>query len=240
MEFFGPFLISLIAGLSTCLGYLLTYIKTKNINNYLTVSLSFACGVMLLISVKELIPIPLKYIILSYSKPLNIIILVFIPFIAYLIFKTTNKAIKTDNSLYRVGLLSMITLLLHNIPEGMATFMAASTNTLLGLKLGVAIMAHNIPEGICISVPIYYATKNRGKAFLYTFIAAIAEPIGAILMYTIFKEYISINILNIILYFIGSLMISICLLEIIPEIRKYHCLSGVLYGLILSLFILLL
>ena len=201
MEFFGPILLSTIAGFATCLGILFTYISPKNKDKFIAISLSFAMGVMVLISIKELIPIPLKSILLTYKFPLNIIIGSIIPLITYSLIKISNKTIKSSNSLYKVGVLSMITLLLHNIPEGIATFISALTNTTLGIKMTLAIMAHNIPEGICISVPIYYATKNRIKAFFYTFIAAVAEPIGAILMYTIFRSYINLSFLNITLYF---------------------------------------
>lgn|SRR5574344_167136 len=240
MEFFGPILLSTIAGFATCLGILFTYIKPQNKDKFIAISLSFAMGVMTLISIKELIPIPLKEILLTYKFPLNIMIGIIIPVCTYLIVKISNKTIKSSNSLYKVGVLSMITLLLHNIPEGIATFVSAFTNISLGLKMTLAIMAHNIPEGICISIPIYYATKNRGKAFFYTFIAGIAEPIGAILMCTIFQNYINLNFLNITLYFIGCLMITISTKELLPTILNYNNKLWLIEGLILSLFILFL
>ena len=134
----------------------------------------------------------------------------------------------------------MITLFLHNVPEGIVTFMSSMTNQVLGLKLSLAIMAHNIPEGICISVQIYYSTKNRFKAFFYTFISGIAEPLGAILTFVLFKQYITNEILNIILYFIGCLMILISLKEILPEVLKTKKKVYILYGLLISLFILFL
>ena len=76
-----------------------------------------------------------------------------------------------QNHLKRVGLIAMLAIILHNIPEGIATYLTSSTNTKLGITLTIAIALHNIPEGISISIPIYYATKNKGHAFLYTLIS---------------------------------------------------------------------
>jgi zinc transporter, ZIP family len=240
MEIFGPLLMSGVAGLATCLGIVFTYINPKDKDKFIAISLSFAMGVMVLISIKELIPIPLKFILIAYKLPYNVLIALIMPLFALTMVNYTNKKINSDDSLYRVGILNMMILMIHNIPEGIATFISGMANPTLGIKLTMAIMAHNIPEGICICVPIYYATKNRSKAFFYTFIAGIAEPLGAILMYTIFKNYINMQFLNTILYFIGSLMITISLKELLPEILSYNNKSWLLLGLALSLFILLL
>ena len=99
-------------------------------------------------------------------------------------------------------------------------------------------MAHNIPEGICIGIPIYYSTMSRKKAFLYTFLSGIAEPIGAVLTYLILNRYINTLFINIMLYFIGCLMLLISFKEILPEVLSYKKRIYILYGLLLSLFIL--
>ena len=234
---FYPLLISFLAGLSTCIGILFTYIKTKNINRLICISLSFAFGVMFLLSIKELIPISFIFIINNIYYPLSILTLIIISILSYLLIIITNKY-QSNDKLYRIGVLSMIILLIHNIPEGIITFISSYTNIKLGIKLGLSIMAHNIPEGICISIPIYYATKSRGRALLFTFISGIAEPIGGLLIYVLFKQYINIYIINILLYFIGNLMIFICLNNIIIEIIKYKNIYWFLYGVLLSLFIL--
>ena len=230
-------LISIIAGLSTCIGILFTYIKCSNINRLICISLSFAFGVMILLSLKELIPIPFIFIINNIYYPFNIFILLIIPIISYIIILLSNKY-KNNDSLYKIGVLSMIVLLIHNIPEGIITFISSITNKELGIKLGLSIMAHNIPEGICISIPIYYATKSRGRALLYTFISGIAEPIGGLIIYLLFKNYLNITVLNILLYLIGNLMIIICLKNILKEIIKYNNVLWIIYGILLSLFIL--
>ena len=91
MEIFGPFLLSSIAGLSTCLGILFTYLPTKNNKRFICIALSFAMGVMILISIKELVPIPLKNILLSYKVLPALIIALIVPIIAFLIVFLSNK-----------------------------------------------------------------------------------------------------------------------------------------------------
>ena len=239
MEIIGPFLITLIAGLSTSLGIIFTFIKSKNINKYICICLSFAIGVMILLSIKELIPNSIKYL-LKYSKNKSIIaFFIIIPIFIYFLIKKLNKGLKNGNTLYRVGVVNTLTLILHNTLEGIVTFMTSITNYKLGLKLGLAIMAHNIPEGICISIPIYYVTNNRKRAFIYTLIAGLSEFLGALLIYIIFKKYINLIIINIMLYIIGILMIIISLIEILPEVLKYNNKIWILEGILLSLFILL-
>jgi ZIP family zinc transporter len=130
--------------------------------------------------------------------------------------------------------------MLHNIPEGIVTFMSSINNYTVGLKIALAIMAHNIPEGISISIPIFYSTKNRLKSLLYTFIAGISEFLGAIITYIFFKKYINLLIINIMLYIIGCLMIIISIKEILPTVLKYNNKNWLLIGLLFSLFILIL
>lgn len=239
MEIIGPLALTLIAGLSTSLGYLFTYIKAKNINKFICISLSFASGIMALISIKELIPNSLSYIILTSNKYYSLSIILVIPIIIYLFINFFNKNINNQDSLYRVGILNMIALIIHNIPEGIITFMTSTINFKLGLKLALAIITHNIPEGIIISIPIYYATKNRLKAFFYTLIAGLSEVFGALIIYLLFKNLINMLIINIIMYIIGCLMIIIVIKDLIPAILKYNNIIWIMIGIVLSLFILI-
>ena len=234
------FILTLVAGLSTCLGYIFTYINPKNKDKCICISLSFAFGVMILISIKELIPIPLKYIYLKHNFNVFLSILITIPIIIYIIINYLNKNYKNTNTLYRVGVLNTISMILHNVLEGIVTFFTTLSNQTLGIKLGLAIMAHNIPEGISIAIPIYYGTNSRGKTFIYTLIAGSSEVIGALLFFITFKNRINADIINILLYIIGCLMIIISIKEILPEILKYKHISWIVVGILLSLFILIL
>ena len=128
------FLSSLIAGLSTCLGMIFTFIKPRDIKKFITISLSLAMGVMTLISIKELIPGPLRSIFRLNNLFNSLLIMVICPLIAMMIINISKQNVKNSDNLYRVGLLNMITLLLHNVPEGIVTFMSSITNKHLGLK----------------------------------------------------------------------------------------------------------
>ena len=94
-----------------------------------------------------------------------------------------SDAPENQKKLMRMGLFSALAIAIHNFPEGLATFMGAMTDPTLGISIAVAVAIHNIPEGIAVSVPIYYATKSRKKAFWYSFLSGLAEPVGAIIGY---------------------------------------------------------
>ena len=111
--------------------------------------------------------------------------------------------------------------MLHNIPEGITTFISTTTNKALGLKLAFAIALHNIPEGISIAVPIYFSTKNKRKTFFYTIIAGFSELFGAIIAYIFLQKYINNFILSIILAMTAGIMIDISIYELLPSAFKY-------------------
>ena len=116
----------------------------------------------------------------------------------------------------------MITILLHNIPEGIATFLISNINIKIGINIAIAIAMHNIPEGISIAIPIYYSTKSKKKAFYYTLIAALAEPLGALLSHIFLKNIINNIILGILFSLIGGIMLEISLKVLLPNTKKYN------------------
>lgn len=115
----------------------------------------------------------------------------------------------------------MFAIILHNIPEGIATFMASSVNKSLGLSLALAISLHNIPEGISISVPIYYATNSKKKALFSTFLSGISEPFGALLAYLFLSPFINDLLMGCLFAMIAGIMIHISVYELIPTAKKY-------------------
>jgi len=128
---------------------------------------------------------------------------------------------KPHKNLYRVGFVSMLAMMLHNFPEGIATFMAGYTDPTLGVSIGLAIAFHNIPEGISVAMPIYFATGDKVTALKYTFISGIAEPIGAILAFAVLKPFISEVVLGAIFAVVAGIMIYISFEELIPTSRQY-------------------
>lgn len=227
MEIIGALLVSTIAGLSTMLGAFVIFFKCKeqNVHKFITTSLAFSLAIMIGISITDLIP-ESTYILLSSYGIGKGIIFSFIAFsIGIILIKYLHKLMdKTEqaNDLYKLGILNMLALILHNFPEGIATFMSSYKDIELGLKLGLAIAFHNIPEGISIAVPIYYATKSKKNALFKTFLSGIAEPIGAILAYIFLSKYITDTFISMILLLVGGIMITLAIEVIYPKARKYN------------------
>lgn len=146
--------------------------------------------------------------------------------------KSAGEHEKFDHAMMRMGLFSALAIGIHNFPEGLATFVAALKDPSLGVPIAVAIAIHNIPEGIAVSVPIYFATGNRKKAFFYSFLSGLAEPIGALVGYLILMPFLSDTVFGIIFAGIAGIMVFISLDELLPAAQKYgeHHLS--IYGLI--------
>ncbi|MDO8898827.1 MAG: ZIP family metal transporter, partial [Bacteroidales bacterium] len=121
---------------------------------------------------------------------------------------------------------------IHNFPEGLATFTAALTDPALGVAIAVAIAIHNIPEGIAVSVPIYFATGNRKKAFWLSFSSGLAEPVGALVGFLILMPFLNPMVFGLLFALVAGIMVFISLDELLPAAEEYgeHHLS--IYGLV--------
>lgn len=244
MQIIGALLVSTIAGLSTILGGLVIFFKFKeqNINKFITISLAFSLAIMIGISITDLIPDSTFTIIKAFGINKGILYSLISFIIGIILIKYLNKIMskaETKNDLYKLGILNMLALILHNFPEGIATFMSSYSNINMGIKLSIAIAFHNIPEGISIAVPIYYATKSKKEALLKTFLSGIAEPIGALIAYIFLSKYITDSLISIILLLVGGIMITLAIEVILPKTKKYN-LKGYLYlGLILGTILIL-
>jgi ZIP family zinc transporter len=131
-----------------------------------------------------------------------------------------------------MGLFTALAIAIHNFPEGLATFTVALKDTTAAIPIAVAIAIHNIPEGIAVSIPVFYATGNRNKAFFYSFLSGLAEPAGALIGYLIFYSFFNDTVFGILFASVAGIMVFISLDELLPSARKYgeHHLS--VYGLL--------
>jgi len=245
VSFLAPFFISSIAGLSTVLGSIVIFFKWKreNINKFITFCLSFSLVIMIGISITELIP-EASYAILTNFKLAKGIIISLIAFIVgvvaiYFINKKIEKGSSNNHDLYRLGVLSMLALMLHNLPEGIVTFLSSYQSIELGIKISVAIMLHNIPEGISIAVPIYYAIGSKKEAIKKTFISGLAEPLGALLAFVFLRNIITNTMISLILLFVAGIMITLAIHELLPKALKYHENEYILLGFIVGIILLL-
>lgn len=123
--------------------------------------------------------------------------------------------------LQNMGLQTAIAIALHNFPEGLATFVAVLDEPKVGVILAIAIGIHNIPEGLCVSLPVYYATGNRTKAFWWGALSGITEPIGALFGWLIFAQSFNDSVYGIMFGLVGGMMVMISFRELLPTAQKF-------------------
>ena len=139
--------------------------------------------------------------------------------------------------LYRMGLFTALAIAIHNFPEGLATFISALRDPKLGIAIAVAIAIHNVPEGIAVSIPIFYATGSRNKAFVYSFLSGLAEPVGALVGYAIISSFINDTVFGIIFAAVAGIMVFISLDELLPTAREYGEHHMAAYGLVAGMMV---
>lgn len=240
------FFITLCAGLSTVIGSIISLFVKKENKTFLSISLGFSAGVMIYISMLEMF-LKSKDLLTSKLGEFNgyfiAIMSFFVGIVLVLIIdlfldKKENK-IKEENSnyLYKVGLFTAFILALHNFPEGFVTFVSSLYNPTMGIVIAVAIAIHNIPEGIAVSVPIYYSTGNRKKAFIYSFLSGLTEPLGAIIGYIILGTFLNELAFGIVFALTAGIMVYISISELLPSAFEYGNKRLSIYGFILGMFI---
>jgi ZIP family zinc transporter len=140
---------------------------------------------------------------------------------------THDHRVRRDR-LMRMGLFMALAITIHNFPEGLATFLAALEDPKVGLAIAVAIALHNIPEGISVAVPIFYATGSRRRAFAYSLLSGLAEPVGAVLAYLALLFFLGgesgampRQVVGLLFGGVAGVMVYISLDELLPTSRAY-------------------
>lgn len=229
-----PLLITTIAGISTLFGIIPTYIKNINKDKLINFSLSFSAGSMITLSIFSLIPE-------SFSSIKNIIWVLIFMNIGVIISGFIDNLIskETTNSLYKVGITSLIALILHNIPEGVITFISSSADLGLGITLAFGILLHNIPEGLTIAIPIYHSTNNHKKVFILVLISALSELVGGIVASLFLKDIITPLYLGIIYGITAGIMLEISFGELLKEAGYYNnkrlTFNGIIFGFLIMI-----
>ncbi|HEB9906714.1 TPA: zinc transporter ZupT [Campylobacter jejuni] len=135
-------------------------------------------------------------------------------------------------ALKRTGIFTALAIAIHNFPEGLATFISSLDNLTLGIAIAIAVAIHNIPEGLAVSLPIYHATGDKKKAFIYSALSGFAEPLGAFVGALILLPFIGDLTLAISFAVIAGIMVFISLDELLPAAKTYDKAHDSLYGLI--------
>lgn len=243
--------LTLFAGLSTGIGSALAFYTKKTNKKFLSGALGFSAGVMIYVSMIEIFVKAREslsaalgakegYLVttLAFFGGVAVIALIdkFVPS-----FENPHELRDMDDldedaqeksELLRMGMFSALAIAIHNFPEGLATFTGALEDPTLGVSIAVAIAIHNIPEGIAVSVPLYYATGDKKKAFWLSFLSGLSEPVGAMLGYFILMRFMTETTFGIIFAGVAGIMVYISLDELLPTAEKYGEHHIAIWGLI--------
>lgn len=250
--------ITLFAGLATGLGSTLAFFAKRTNTKFLSAALGFSGGVMIYVSFVEIFPKAKESLVVGLGEVGGywITVLSFFAGIAFIglidklvpDFENPHEVHRPEEMretetaeqfrrLYRMGLFAAVAIAIHNFPEGIATFVSALKDTRLGIAIGIAIAIHNIPEGIAVSVPIFYATGSRKKAFVYSFLSGIAEPVGALIGYSILIWFLNDIVFGVIFASVAGIMVFISLDELLPTAREYGYHHIAAYGLVAGMIV---
>ncbi len=245
------FLLTLFAGLSTGIGSLIAFVAKRTNTNFLSIALGLSAGVMIYVSFMEMLPKALASLSDIFGNKTGMLYMIFglfggialIALIDFLIPESRNphemhgvEEMKSNYRLKQTGIITAITIAIHNFPEGIATFMSALTSLEVAIPITAAIAIHNIPEGIAVAVPIYHATGSKKKAFWLSFASGLAEPVGALIAFFFLLPFWTPVLDGFILSAVSGIMIYISLDELLPSAEKYgkHHLSiiGLVVGMV--------
>jgi len=245
--------LTLFAGLSTGFGSALAFFAKRTNTKLLSIALGFSAGVMIYVSFVEIFP-KAKDSLIAELGPIAGYWTTVLAFFGGIIciaiidklvpdFENPHEVHRAEEmdveglaadfqNLYRMGLFTALAIAIHNFPEGLATFVSALKDTKLGIVIAFAIAIHNIPEGIAVSIPIFYATNNRKKAFVYSFLSGLAEPVGALIGYAILFSFLNDIVFGILFASVAGIMVFISLDELLPTAREYGRYHLAAYGLV--------
>lgn len=231
------------AAFSTVLGSLFVLFSKEPSPRLLAFGLAFAGGAMVYVSLVEIFwkadasfaslhdpKTAYIYATLSFFAGVLLLILIdrFVP--------NPHGAMSASNGdqshIKRVGLLAAFAITAHNLPEGLATFLATLENPTVGIPLAAAIAIHNIPEGVSIAIPVYYATGSKKKALIATCLSALAEPVGALIGYAILAPFLTPAVFAVVFGMIAGAMVFLALDELLPTAKRYAQGHETVYGMV--------
>ncbi|MEG2174888.1 MAG: ZIP family metal transporter [Oscillospiraceae bacterium] len=238
---FMALLLSLAAGLCTVLGGGISVLIRRPGRRMLACVLGFSGGIMVTVSLADLIPEAAHTLSARLSRPVAAAALtaacvsgMLLALLLDLLLPEREGSVEREPGLLRLGIFSMVALMAHNIPEGMAVFLGGSRDWATGASLAVAIAMHNLPEGILVALPVQAATGNRGMAVGMATLSGLSEPIGALLAWGLLDHIAGEGRVSLLCSGVAGLMIYITFAELLPasllQQRPGWSLGGVLTG----------
>lgn len=245
-----PLILTTLAGLSTGIGSAIAYFMKKPKLTWLSFFMGLSGGVMIYVSFVELLPGSFASIGHLWSLGAFFLGMIIIGLIDLLIPEPENPhphstslnsmtcgMSKAKKHLMNVGLFTALAIGIHNLPEGLAIFASAYSNLELGILVCVAIAIHNIPEGIAVSVPIFCATGDRKKAFYYSFISGIAEPVGGLVGFLLLSPFMTTWFISFLMVFVAGIMVYISIDKILPTAISYDRSHLMIIGMATGMFV---
>jgi ZIP family zinc transporter len=247
------FSLTLFAGLATGIGSALAFLSKGFNPRFLAGSLGFSAGVMIYVSMVEIFVKAKDALVADHGAKAGYWYTVIAFFSGIALIAIIDKLvpsfgnphemqemdegkvshdIQMKSRLLRMGMFSAVAIAIHNFPEGLATFMAGLHNPVMGVSIAIALAIHNIPEGIAVSVPIYYSTGSRKKAFVLSFLSGLSEPLGAMIGYFVLISLFNNTTFGIVFAAVAGIMVYISLDELLPTAEKYGEHHVAIYGLI--------
>ncbi len=256
--------VTLLAGLSTGIGSALAFFMRRTNPKVLALALGFSAGVMTYVSFVEILPKARESMQLGLGEVPGAWAAAAAFFSGMFLMGIIDKLVPSYENpheahrieyvgleeqkleyagLYRTGVLTALAIAIHNFPEGLATFTATMNDPTLGMPVAVAIAIHNVPEGVAVSVPLYYATASRKKAFSLSFLSGLSEPAGALIGFLLFMPFFNSITFGALFAGVAGIMVFISLDELLPSAEEYgeHHLAiiGVISGMVVMAFSLL-
>ncbi len=247
------FSLTLFAGLATGVGSVIAFFAHSTNTRFLSLSLGFSAGVMIYVSLIEIFSKARDSLVIPLGDRAGYWLTVASFFGGMVLIAVIDKLVpEMENphelkrieeaehpteefrrkKLLRMGLFSAVAIGIHNFPEGLATFTAALREPTLGIAIAVAIAIHNIPEGIAVSVPVYYATGNKKKAFWLSFLSGLSEPIGAMVGFLVLMPFLNDVVFGVLFAAVAGIMVFISIDELLPAAREYGEAHLSIYGVI--------
>ena len=236
--------LSFLAGSATLVGGMLAFVIKKKDLALLSVGLGFSAGVMIYVSFMELFPQASASLQRMYGVKGGLWTCTAIFFVGIMLawgidtllpsHHVKVHTLSPQDKLKRLGLFTAIALAIHNFPEGLTTFMAALREPVLGVSVGVAVAIHNIPEGVAVALPVFHATNSRLKAFSYSALSGLAEPVGALVGFWLFGRVLHETLFGVMFALVAGIMVYISLDELLPTAHEYgeghRVMAGVIGG----------
>ncbi len=252
--------LTLLAGLSTGIGSGLAFFARKTNTKFLSAALGFSAGVMIYVSMIEIFSKARDALVESLGEKAGSWATAGSFFLGMFAIALIDRLVPSEKNphevhrveemsggvpaspdrerrLMRMGLLTALAIAIHNFPEGLATFTVAMRDPSLGIPVAVAIAIHNIPEGIAVSIPLFYATGSKLKAFRLSFLSGLSEPVGALVGYLILMTFFTDVVYGVLFASVAGIMVFISLDELLPTAREYGEAHLAAYGLVAGMIV---